>query len=119
MGFQASKTETVAQKAARYAEEDFKRLKAWCDDKWWWNCAVVTLMTISGEKTEKHMCVGRLASDDEQGLEEIKLDLAQELSDEVADSHTLVRLWKIREVPPPTPKEELQNFIYPTAKGVF
>lgn len=70
---------TRSQLAARAAEEDFQRLKAWCDDKWSWTGVVVTLLDDDGDATDETASLWGIESDAGGYLEEVARELADEI----------------------------------------
>lgn len=70
---------TRSQLAARAAEEDFQRLKAWCDDKWSWTGVVVTLLDDDGDATDETASLWGIESDAGDYLEEVARELADEI----------------------------------------
>ncbi len=49
-GVQNSKGKSKGQIIAEAVEEDYRRMKAWCDDEWWWMGVVVTMLDTEGRK---------------------------------------------------------------------
>lgn len=68
---------TRGQLAARAAEEDFQRLKDWCEGRWCWIGVVVTLL----DDNDKTASLWGIESDASEYLEEV----AHELADEIAE----------------------------------
>lgn len=45
-------TDTAGQKAVKAAQADYKYLKAWCADDWWYACLRVVLLDADGEERD-------------------------------------------------------------------
>jgi hypothetical protein len=86
------------QIANEAAELDFKRLKDWCEARWWYVYVVVTLLTTNGEDTLQRASLGGIESDSDKYLQEIAVELASEIAAEVGDTEVLrmVKEYKIR-----------------------
>lgn len=68
-------TGTKGQRAERAVKADFERLKAWCDDQWWW---VGVVLTVSKEGIE-------LCSKSLWGIESDAGDYLSEVANELLD----------------------------------
>jgi hypothetical protein len=71
---------TKGQIAAQAALEDFERLKAWCDDKWYW-VYVVVVASFEGHELGR-AALGGIESDADSHLLEIANELIQEALEE-------------------------------------
>lgn len=68
---------TEGAKAAEAVEADFKRLRAWCHDEWYWTYIRVTL--LDGRDSGEFDGVGGVESDSEEYISECAHELAREL----------------------------------------
>ena len=71
---------TRGQLAARAAEEDFQRLKDWCEGRWCWIGVVVTLLDDDGDATDETASLWGIESDAGDFLEEVARELADEIT---------------------------------------
>ena len=46
---------TAGEQAHHAAMADFKHLKAWCDDEWWWSHLKVVLLDTDGEEMDEYV----------------------------------------------------------------
>lgn len=56
-----SDTETAGERAAKAAEADFRNLKAWCNDEWWWAVVVLSVSKGGVEIDDCAACLGGVA----------------------------------------------------------
>lgn len=67
------------QKAARAVEVNFEWMRRWCNDQWEYVGVVVTLLDEEGEETDQTASLWGIESDDNQHIEEVAKELADEL----------------------------------------
>jgi hypothetical protein len=80
---------TQREVAAAAVEADFARLRAWCNDEWYWVGVVVTLLDVDGDDTgERESCWG-IESDSPDYHAEVAHDLAEQIAREIGDVTTL------------------------------
>jgi hypothetical protein len=88
---------TKGQIAAEAAEDDFRRMKAWVDDEWWWAFLRVTLLDVDGNETSESESIGGLESDDEDGIAYYTKEMAESIAERVKGQDVLVTEVRIRE----------------------
>lgn len=71
---------TAGQIAERAVEEDFQRLKAWCEDRWSWIGILVREVDEDGEPVGELASLWGVESDAGEYLAEVARDLADELA---------------------------------------
>lgn len=76
-------SETPRQQAAKAARADYERLRAWCNDEWYYVGVVVTLLDPQGEPTEISESLWGIESDAGEYLENV----AEELADGIMYQH--------------------------------
>lgn len=91
-GLDAKDTEDLTKKLGRAptkgeiiaeaVEQDYQRMKAWCNDDWYWVYVKVTLLDVGGKKTEFRNSLGGIDGDDQ---EDYLKEVAEELADECID----------------------------------
>lgn len=70
------------------AEDDFQRMKAWCDYEWYWVGVTVDLLDSDGRKIPGYSnSLWGIESDCEKYLEEVALELAEGIAERVGDSN--------------------------------
>lgn len=72
------KTGTKGEQAARAAEADFQRLRAWCDDQWHYVGVIMSVSRNSVMLDEHAASVWGIEDDAGDYLDEVAEDLAQE-----------------------------------------
>jgi len=77
---------TKRQIAAEAVEMDFQRLRAWCNDEWYWCYVTVQLLGKDGS-TIPGFCasLGGIESDSEDYIQETARELAEEIVGQVGD----------------------------------
>ena len=77
------KGKTPEENAVAAVERDFKYLKSWCDDEWWWCWIKVQLLDVEGNPVEKDGAwetLGGMESNDTEGLKREAKELAEEIA---------------------------------------
>ncbi len=75
---------TAGEQAHHAAMADFKHLKAWCDDDWWWSCLKVVLLDIDGEEMEEYTdYLGGVEDGYSTKQHNYATDCAQEMAEEL------------------------------------
>lgn len=69
---------TKRQQAARAVESDFKNLKAWCDDEWYWVGVVIDVRKNGVPIADCAASLWGIGSDGEDYLTEVANDLIEE-----------------------------------------
>lgn len=78
---------TKREKAADAVDRDYKRLKAWCDDEWYWVYVTVGLLDVEGHAVPGyHESLGGMESDDEEGIKNAAEELAGDIAARVGDA---------------------------------
>ena len=73
-----------AEIRAEAVEQDYQRLKDWCENKWTWVYVKVTALDKDGKATSHYSTLGGIESDAGDYLSELAHDMANELIDELA-----------------------------------
>lgn len=71
---------TRRQIAAAAVENDYQRLRAWCNDEWHWCGVVVTLLDVDGRSTRTTQSLWGFESDSPEYHDETAHDLASEIA---------------------------------------
>jgi hypothetical protein len=72
---------TKREKAADAVERDYKHLKAWCDDEWYWVYVAVELLDVNGDVVPGYReSLGGMESTDEDGIRDTAVELAGEIA---------------------------------------
>ncbi len=79
-------TGTKGERAARAAEADYERLRAWCNNDWYYIGVVVTLLDTDGNETRERESLWGIESDCEDYLTEVAYELAEEIAGRVGES---------------------------------
>lgn len=78
---------TKREKAADAVEQDYKHLKAWCDDEWHWVYVTVDLLSVDGDEVPgSHESLGGMESTDEDGIKDAAMEMAETLAYQVGDA---------------------------------
>ncbi len=85
------KTGTAGEIAARAADADYKRMKAWANDEWHYVGVVVTLMNTEDEPTHEIESLWGTEDDDAQYLTDTAYELAEELANRIGDATEVVK----------------------------
>lgn len=72
---------TPGEIVAAAVASDFERLRAWCNDEWYWEYLRVTLLDIDGESTKEREYLSGIESDSARAYFE---ETARDLADEIA-----------------------------------
>jgi hypothetical protein len=83
-GVEHPEGKTKRQIAAEAVEEDFRRMKAWCDDEWWWVGVVVALLDTDGNPIGRPECRESLWGIEGDSGAEYFDEVARELAGEIA-----------------------------------
>lgn len=78
---------TKREKAADAVERDYKRLKAWCDDEWYWVYLIVDLLDVEGHVVPGYCeSLSGMESNDEEGIKNAAEELASDIAARVGDA---------------------------------
>lgn len=73
------RTPTKREITAEAVEQDYRRMRGWCLDEWYWVYVRVTMLNEDGEETDARASLGGIESDSQ---EYISNEVANELADE-------------------------------------
>jgi hypothetical protein len=71
---------------AESVERDYQRMRAWCNDEWFYVGVVVTLQDVDGNDTPETESIWGIESDSEDYLAEVAQELAQRIADRVGNA---------------------------------
>ena len=74
---------TKREIASAAVAEDYIRMKAWCEDEWYYLGVAVTLLDVDGNKTNLRDSLWGIESDADDYLDEVARDIAESLSEQV------------------------------------
>jgi len=82
---------TKRQVAAAAVEQDYKRLKAWCNDEWHWVYVTVELLSKNGDVVPgfRESCGGMESDQEEQDFRDMAEELAGEIAAQVGDKQSI------------------------------
>lgn len=90
-GVADSANKTKGQIAAEAAEADFQRLRAWCNDEWFYVGVFVTLLDVEGRDTHLQRSLWGIESDEDNYQDTVARELAEEIANEVGDADVVCR----------------------------
>lgn len=78
---------TRRQIASEAVEQDYQRLRAWCNDEWFWVYVEVQLIDVNGVPVPGYReSLAGIESDSEEYIGEVAMDLAGEISARVGNA---------------------------------
>lgn len=89
---------TKREITAAAVEQDFDRLRRWCEGDWYWVGVAVTLLDDEGEETDERDSLWGIESDCEDYLEEVASELAEEILSRVNEETAEREHWAARDV---------------------
>jgi hypothetical protein len=70
---------TKGEAIACAVDEDFERMRAWCNDDWYWAYAMVRLLDEDGEETSEYDTLSGVESDAGSYWDEVARELADQI----------------------------------------
>lgn len=80
---------TQREVTAAAVDADFDRLRAWCNDEWYWCGVVVTLLDVNGRPTDREESLWGIESDSPDCHAEVAHELAESIAECVGDATAL------------------------------
>lgn len=88
---------TPGEIAEAAVENDFERLRRWCEGDWYYVGVIVTLLDADGNETWESESLWGIESDAPEYIEEVAVDLADEIIARIGeDAHTITREVSLR-----------------------